>query len=143
MQLDLAKNLALLPQSSYSTKFELAQKLNGPIIKINKNVSTYKVNDSIKRIHILSKSELGFIKKLRFTYDAKMYNSASIDFLQCDSSRLYNWGSTKDYTILYDQQLDVNLKSRPDRFKLFHSGIDFIYIILMIVGFLIYCFVVS
>ncbi len=147
MQLDLATKLGTIPKKDFSAQLLLSQKLNDPFIivstlKANRYDSVCRVNASIDRSRVLTKSESGFIKKIRFTYDTTMYNSTSIDFLQCEASRLYTWSSINDSSILYGQQPSIMLKSVAGRFEFFPSDNGFNYSVFLLTGFLIYCFVI-
>ena len=146
MQFDLAEKLASVPKKNFRKQLSLTQKLNKPVIHVdtinpNKTNLESKFCDSVRQTCTLSPHELKFVKNLRFTYDTNMYNSASIDFLQCDSNRYYNWGSENENSILFDQHLNLKFKSGPERFHIFHSGHSFNYLIFLVVGFIIYCFV--
>ena len=146
MQVDLAEKLASVPKKKISGQLLLTQRLNKPVINVytiitDKTDLENKNCDSVGQACILSPPELKFVKNLRFTYDTNMYNSASIDFLQYDPNRYYNWGSEDENSILYDQHLNLKFKSGPERFHIFHSGHSFNYLIFLVLGFIIYCFV--
>jgi hypothetical protein len=146
MQFDLTKKLATIPKKDFSNQYSLSKRLNDSVINLdtfnpNEIDLKNKVCESVGQTNVLSPSELKFIKNLRFTYDTKMFNSASIDFLQYDSNRNYNWGLKNNSCILYDQNLNIELKSGPDRFQTLYSGHSFSYLVFLVLGFIIYCFV--
>jgi len=146
MQLSLAKNMANI--SSQPSDLILANQLNEPIISIS-DTSRYikfspgyiKTTDSSNTL--LTNSEYRLIKQLRYTYDTNMFNSGSIDFLQVDDTRPFNWNTHNDTSLLFDKKYVY--KSTPMQFKILPADMtlknNYAYVIFIFAGFIIFCFI--
>lgn len=146
MQLSLAKNMSNI--SSQPADLLLANQLNEPTISISDTSGYLKLSPGYKKTtdnsnKHLTNSEGRLIKKLRFTYDTTMFNSVSLDFLQMDNTRPFNWNTHNDTSLLFDQKLVF--KSTPMQFKIIPADMtlkkNYAYVIFIFAGFIIFCFI--